>query len=386
MRYAWMSWLPRRVLDLLETSDWEVPLCHADLMESWVEALRKLKIAFVRQDVFLDLYCADPKLSGPELVRNSVQRTGPAGLLVDLQADYWILKEDSAPECSVWMEKIANDPDPQPDAYRSQKDRPPRTNFSTTFASHSVKADEVPWEDYDLVVSMDISVPFRIISRTRRPLWAYLPGDPGVPTAKRSLREPPGNYNLSLSHGFRRYPVRPSLGPRTIEFPYTFLRQSTWKRVFPPDPGETRLGTMVESHTDRLLGPAERAELSKLGPVRRPAGSIQEVADSLNRSRFYFRCGGGPVIGNGIIEAAAAGCLAMGNPREFVNRSLFTRSTQCDERHVGIRKMQQFNLDQPRMEKLCALQGALVDYFCFFRPARDILGMWTRLKKNKFSF
>lgn len=234
MRYSWMSWLPRRVLDLMETSDWEVPIRHAGLMESWVKELRGLKIAFVRQDVFLDLYCADPRLAGPELVRNSVQRTGPAGLLVDLQADYWILKEDPAPECSIWMEKIANDPNPQPEAYRSQKDRPPRANFSTTFASHAVKADDVPWENYDLVVSIDISVPFRVISKTRRPLWAYLPGDPGVPTAKRSLREPPGNYNLSLSHGFRRYPVRPNLGPRTIEFPYTFLRQSTWKKVFPP--------------------------------------------------------------------------------------------------------------------------------------------------------
>lgn len=386
MRYPLMSCLPRRFLDLLETSERIVPRHEVTSMEKWVKALRELKIAFVRQDVFLDLYCANPRLAGPELVRYSVQRTGPAGLLVDLQADYWILKEDPAPECSIWMEKIANDPNPQPEVYRSQKDRPPRATFSTTFASHAVEADEVPWEDYDLVVSIDISVPFRIISKTRRPLWAYLPGDPGVPTAKRSLREPPGNYNLSLSHGFRRYPVRPNLGPRTIEFPYTFLRQSTWKEVFPPNPREARSGTMVESHTARLLTPGEKLELGELGPIRRPDGPIQDVADNLNRSRFYFRCGGGPVIGNGIIEAIAAGCLALGNHREFVNRSLFTRSTLCDERLPGIRTLQQFNVNQPRREKLCALQGTLADYFCFFRPVRDILGMWTKLKNKPSSF
>lgn len=382
MLYPLMGCLPRRLLDLLETSERIVPRHEVNSMEIWVKALRELKIAFVRQDVFLDLYCADPRLSGPELVRNSVQRTGPAGLLVDFEADYWILKEDSAPECSIWMEKIANDPDPQPDVYRSQKDQPPRANFSTTFASHAVRADEVPWEDYDLVVSIDISVPFRILSKTRRPLWAYLPGDPGVPTAKRSLLKPPGNYHVSLSHGFRRYPVRPSLGPRTIEFPYTFLRQSTWQMVFPPVSAEMRLGTMVESHTDRLLEANERLELGKVGPVRRPTGSIQEVADSLNRSKFYFRCGGGPVIGNGIIEAVAAGCLAVGNHREFVNRSLFTPSTRCEERHAGIRKIQQLHLDPLRMKKLCALQGTLADYFCFFRPVRDLLDIWTRLKKR----
>lgn len=150
----------------------------------------------------------------------------------------------------------------------------------------------------------------------------------------------------------------------------------------PPVPAEMRLGTMVESHTDRLLEPDERAELGKVGPVRRPAGSIQEVADSLNRSKFYFRCGGGPVIGNGIIEAVAAGCLAVGNHREFVNRPLFTPSTRCEERHAGIGKIQQLHLDPPQMKKLCALQGTLADYFCFFRPVRDLLDIWTRLKKR----
>jgi hypothetical protein len=143
---------------------------------------------------------------------------------------------------------------------------------------------------------------------------------------------------------------------------------------------------MVESHTARLLTPGEKLELGELGPIRRPDGPIQDVADNLNRSRFYFRCGGGPVIGNGIIEAIAAGCLALGNHREFVNRSLFTRSTLCDGRLPGIRTLQQFNLNQPRREKLCALQGTLADYFCFFRPVRDILGMWTELKNKPSSF
>jgi hypothetical protein len=378
-----MALLPRPCLDRLETSEWLVPRTHPAQTEAWFQRFRKLRIALVRQDVFGDLYCADPRSSGPELVRQSVRRTGPAGLVVDLQADYWILREDPAPECAVWMEKIANDPDPQPEVYRARKHEIPAPGFSTTFGRLAVDADAVSWEDYDLVISLDISVPFRIIAKTRRPVWAYLPGDPGVPTARQSLRRPPGNYHLSLTHSFRRYPVRPGLGPRTVEFPYTFLRRETWKKVFPAISLGERSGTMVEHQTESLLQPEERAGLEALGPLRRPEGSIQEVADRLNRSRYYFRCGGGPIVGNGIVEAAAAGCVAFGHHREFVSRSLFCRSNLCSTRSGGVEKMRRLDSDSERLAKLQALQGTLVDYFCFYRPIREIWGLWSRIKRRE---
>ena len=382
MNLAWLACLPRPLLDFLETSESLVPRFPIPQMEAWVQRLRQLRIAFVRQDVFQDLYCANPRLPGPELVRRSVRRTGPAGLLVDFQADYWIVKEDPAPECSVWAEKIANDADPLPQAYRERRNQVPAPGFSTSFGSHAVGVDEVPWENYDLVVSLDISIPFRILAKTQRPVWAYLPGDPGVPTAKRCLRQPPGNYHLSLTHSFRRYPVRPGLGARAVEFPYTFLRRKTWREVFPSSPACVRAGTMVEHQTESRLSSRERDGLAAVGPLRRPEGSILDVADCLNRSRFYFRCGGGPVVGNGMVEAAAAGCLAFGNHREFVSRSLFCRSTLCSHRPSGVEKIRCLDAHPARLARLQSLQGDLVDYFCFYRPVRQLWSLWRQTKNQ----
>lgn len=342
--------------------------------------MRRLRIAFVRQDVYRDLYCCDPKLPGPEIVRQSVRRTGPAGFLVDLEADYWIVREDTAPECSAWTEKIAHDPDPRPEAYRAQKDCPPAPGFQTCFAQHSVKVDDIPWEQYDLVISIDISVPFRIVEGTKRPLWAYLPGDPGVSTAKKSLQRPPGPYDISLTHSFRRHPVRPGIGARAVEFPYTFLRRATWNRIFPASSIQ-RKGTMVEHQTEKLLTGPERQQLENIGPVRRPEGSILEVAERMNQSTFYFRCGGGPIVGNGIVEAAAAGCLAVGNAREFVSRSLFFRPNICANRLGGLKRIQELHDHPEDLTHFLALQGRLVDYYCFYRPIRDILRLW-KLKNS----
>lgn len=378
----WIRWLPRSFLDRLETSEKGIPSLPNLQNEDWFRRFQDLRIALVRQDVFGDLYCAPRGVSGPELVRQSVRRTGPAGLVVDFQADYWILREDSAAECAVWAEKLAGAPATQVATSRSRKDRIPVPGFSTSFGHQAVGVDEVSWDNYDLVISVDISVPFRILARTRRPLWAYLPGDPGVPTAKASLRRPPGNYDLSLTHSFRRFPVRPGLGRWVVEFPYTFLRQKTWQRVFGSEPEEGRNGTMVEHQTESLLSVEERAELEAFGPIRRPEGSITEVAKRLNQSRYYFRCGGGPIVGNGLVEAAAAGCIALGNHREFVNRSLLCRSNLCSSRRVGIEKIRKLAGDPQHSARLQVLQGCLVDYFCFYRPTRQIWNIW-RQKKGK---
>jgi len=321
--YEWMRLLPRPWLDQIEISESFVPRFSPGVAAEINQTLRSLKTALVRQDVFRDLYCCDPSLPKEAIVKKSVRRTGPAAVLVDWNADYWIVREDSAPECGVWEEKIAGDPSASAHEYRKNKDLvwtgPRSGHFDKPFSAYAVSVDEVNWNQYDIIVCIDIPVPFRIMEKTTKPLWAFLPGDPGTPTAKRSLRFPPGPFHVSLSHGFRKIPVRPSNGVRTIEFPFTFLSRGTWGKLYPTGPSHERSGTMVEHQTLALLTRPQREALDKIGPVRGPIGSITNVAANLNLSHFYFRCGGGPIIGNGIVEAAAAGCVSVGNIKEFVN-------------------------------------------------------------------
>ena len=375
--------LPRGVLDAMETSEVFAPTVQPGQFDQLLGEYRELRIAFVRQDVFTDLYCCDRELTAEEIVRQSTCRTGPAGLLVDLKADYWIVKEDPALECSVWAEKIAGDKDPDPEKYREQKQRIPhdgKWGHSQPFSYYAVSVDEVPWNDYDIVISLDISVPYRIIEKARRPLWVYMPGDPGVPTAKKSLKRPPGNYDISLTHGFRRHPVRPSLGDRAIEFPYTFLRRKTWEKVFSCPDLEKKRGIMMEHHTWNLLSNSERAEYEKIGFLYRPKGSLPEVAQTLNRSRYYFRCGGRPIVGNGLVEAIAAGCVGIGRRSEFVNRSLLCATALIDDLQQGIEKIQEFEMCSESLDKIRGIQGNLLDYYCFYRPAHELLELWRRIK------
>jgi len=366
------GWLPRFWLDRLELAGPDRHLPDPEATDELVRRFGDLRIALVRQEVFDDLYRGDLGVRGEELVRQSVKRTGPAGLPVDLGADYWIVREDPAPECRVWEEKFSGDPSAALERYRRESRIP--------FAPRAVPCAEVPWEDYDLVITVDVAVPFALMARTRRPVWAYLPGDPGTVTAKRSLRRPPGNYHLALSHSFRRLAVRPSLGPRTVEFPYGFLRRKTWQRVFPETDGSPREGIMLESHTAALMGEEERREFQPWGPLRRPSGPIRQVAADLNASQFYLRCGGRPLVGNGLIEAVAAGCVAVGPPGEFISRSLLTGLGPVRNRGEAAAEIRRLAEDPDRCRRVREAQGRRLDYYCFHRPAEDLWRAWRQVR------
>lgn len=374
------SWLPRSWLDWLELAGPDRHQPQEGETNLLVRRWRELRIALVRQEVFDDLYCAAQGTAGEELVRQSVKRTGPAGLVVDLGADYWIVREETAPECRVWEEKFSGDPPAVLQRYRQERER--TRGRAGTFSSHAVACGDIPWENYDLVISVDVTAPFALVAKTRRPVWAYLPGDPGTATAKRALRRPPGTYHLALSHSFRRLATRPGLGPRTVEFPYGFLRRRTWQRVFPAAESRPRKGIMLESHTAHLWGEAERHEFEPWGPLRRPAGPIGQVAADLNASLFYLRWGGRPLVGNGLIEAVAAGCVAIGDPREFISRALFPGTNLIRSRAQARDSVRQLAENPEARERLQEQQGRRLDYYCFHRPADDLWRAWHGVRRR----
>ena len=63
------------------------------------EELPKLRIAFVKQDVYQDLYVVPTSEHDPAAILfSSMGRVGPIGLMADLGADFYIVKEEPEPE------------------------------------------------------------------------------------------------------------------------------------------------------------------------------------------------------------------------------------------------------------------------------------------------
>ena len=339
------------------------------------------KVAFVKQCVYNDLYCCPSRTRAPEAVRSSLLRTGPMGFLTDLGADFWHVHEDSALECRTWEESPGSNPNTDLEEFRSRQYKLPhdgKLGHLCPPADLSVEVDKVPWQEYEIVVSMDIAIPLRIIRNYPRILWVYFPADPGTPTSKSARKTPPTGFDVTLTHMHRRFPVRPGLGSRTIDCPYSFQSPFSWKSTWAQPP--ERSGVMVEGKTYGKLTPDQLASLTRFGPVRRPQGSVSEMAHDLLSSRYYLSLYGHPLTGNGQIEAIMAGCLSIGDPETYVQRSLYTPITVVPDFTSSLQRIEEFERSPNLREQSRQEQQAIAEYICFRRPAYQLL---TFLQKKR---
>ena len=61
-----------------------------------------MKICFVKQDVYQDLYVGDNKLQSKQLLFTSMMRVVPYALIDDLSGDFYIIKEENTEECQIY--------------------------------------------------------------------------------------------------------------------------------------------------------------------------------------------------------------------------------------------------------------------------------------------
>jgi len=375
-----LSLLPRSLLNRIEVA--ALPGCFDSLPEPETlrQEARSFRWALLRQTIYPDLYCCPPGTPPAKAARSTLQRLGPAAFLSDFGADFWLVREDSAPECRAWEESVGSHPGTDLAQFREHQHQIPhdgaRSHRRTPWED-SVPVEEVPFSKYDGVISIDIAVPDRILKAHPRILWVTLPADPGTPTAKAGWKNPPGLWNVNLTHLHRRFPVRPSLGPRTVECPYSFQSRHTWETLFPENSGPSgdRRGCFLEAQTFRALSREQHSRLESFGPVRRPQGSLPDVARSLRASRYYIQLTGGPLTGNGQVEAVMAGCLAIGNPASYVQRSLFLPGLVAGSFPDLLNLLAHLESDELFRRDFAAGQARVAELVCFRRPAHQLLAL-----------
>jgi len=380
-----LALLPRPVLNRLEIGCLPASFDALPSAESLRQSARRLRWALVKQCIYPDLYSCPPRTPPREAVLSTIQRMGPAAFLVDLQADFWLVREDPAPECRVWEESVGSHPGTDLEKFRAGQDRVPHgggRGHLRTPAQDALAVGQVPWNQYDVVVSVDVAVPETILKAHPGILWVTLPADPGTPTAKRGWQEPPFSWNVNLTHLHRRFPVRPGLGPRSVECPYSFQSPRTWTDLFGPGEKTARSGCFLETQTFAALERSGLGDLREFGPVTRPHGSLPDVARTLLASRYYVQMTGGPLTGNGQIEAVMAGCLAVGNPASYVQRSLFLPGLAVAALPSLVDRLRRLENNPALRESLATAQRAVAEYLCFRRPLHRLLALRGKHRQN----
>ncbi|MEZ5942740.1 MAG: hypothetical protein R3C18_15205 [Planctomycetaceae bacterium] len=365
-----------------------------ELFDATIAKLGMPRIAVVKQDVNEDLYFCPSGSMGREVVESTLLRSGPAALFSDCDATFVMVKTVDDPECSIWQERATKLNWDTLEFFRSYQSRVPGRDFGQE--KFSVAVEDVDWSAFDIVVSIDNSVPQRVTEQFPQVLWTYYVREIKTPEYKQSLERPLPGQDVALNHYFR--PVPKPLANHVLEFPYHLQRVGCLPSLFETEfvSESKRSGVFVDHHTMTALTSEQRAELMQFGPVASTIHSGEreviptseklarrtldaDLRERLFSSRFFL-CSAGhrQVFGTALVEAIAAGELVIGSPRNIGCSFLLSEATSVGSFGEATTKMKTLSQDTSAYAAEVERQRQLVDWLCYYRPLQQLLERWQQ--------
>jgi len=325
-----------------------------------ITELCDLKVAFVKQSVYTDLY-ANPNAGSPlEIIASSNFRSGPVGLMQTLRADYYIVNVEPDTECRIWEEKR-----------KDFKARPFWIHIIEEQKQVAVQAADIDWSQYDLVLALENAIPARITQQHPTVLWATMVEHHRMSIYKSYLRTPPEGYDCFFNQRFG--PTLRSLhrSAHVIEWPYSFSNEKCVADLFPGTVKENSI--VVEAHQPRealqtlLKAPEIRVHFSG-------GRNIIEHLELLAKAKILFSpIYERPLWGNATVEAAAADCIVVGNRHALWNPCMIDPRMHCSSVEKGWEIISWLLSDDSYYQEMLASQRTRLNWYAFSRPLLQLL-------------
>jgi hypothetical protein len=294
-----------------------------------------MRIALLKQDTYPDLYVCGPEERDPlAVLRSSIMRTGPLGLFELADTHFHLIRHEPEPECAAaYLQGNLT-----PEIGRVMSERGAGELPGKTFlepgsdrpqGALAVPAESIDWSAYDVVISINVCLPTRLLGRHPRTLFCYMMSE----AVKRYSRWASWGYDHCLTQNTRGRVHPWSGGP--IDFPYTFL-------------GPATLENLARRHTGRdaeKTGLYAEINMSPERPVTAPPSILRPLAtrgvrlrlhqqnilrnlQELYDAKYFVKLGGRPVRGNSIAEAISSGTVVLADPRLLLQKELLPDSAR----------------------------------------------------------
>ncbi len=346
-----------------------------------------MKIALLKQDVLPDLYVAGPQASPLETLHSSMMRVGPIGLLTELGADFYIIREADAPECRAWVEIIATPGPDRKEDFRALKDTPINQlkgqshkvpGSSDTHDRYAVAFDAVDWSQYDIVISINFAIPTHHLQRFPQVLWCYM-----VMEANAFMDKVYFGYDVSLNQEARGIVGRER---GILDFPYTFVGPETLAQLTADHEGRpsAQSGIFIDatSINERPIRSAPGFEpLQETGhPLRLHQQRISDNLRELYDAKYYVKMGGRPTRGNGVIEAISSGTLVLMSPDHLTYTQLLPKETWVESLADIRAKIEYLDQHPEEYDRLLGMQRQLLQHFVYDCPLRSLVNAYQAKK------
>ena len=353
--------LPRPLLDWAEIHAVAHSVSGSET-KSCLDFWSSRKIALVKQTAYQGAYLPRAERNWVQTILTAPAHLGPMSFLADLNADYFVVRQTPDPETYLWREKLAGAPNPEIAFRRIQAWQEKQDDMGV------VDCDQIRWDDYDLVIGIDIPIPTRIVSKSKKTIWAYYSVEAGGALHKSSFLKPVSGYNFYLNHCFRRFRSRPGNKSHVLEFPFTFQSAASWNILAKETTGgdANRRGAVV----DRASWQSHAGEKPTfMTPLSGDAAAYIRLMSS---SQFSIRTDPKARWGNWALEAIQAGSLFLGRADSLAMSGVLLPDLVVPDLATAHKKIEALLKNSLHMTFLAQTQAALAEHLAFRRPLMDL--------------
>lgn len=338
-----------------------------------------MKICFVKQDVYQDLYVGDNKLQSKQLLFSSMMRVGPYALIDDLSGDFYIIKEENTEECQIYNHFLRGFGGNYKKLKTDLLNNIPGNHFFEPGSDkpngyYSVEADSIEWNKYDIVISINFSIPSRIVNNYKNVLWCYLIGENNL----HLLNSPKYGYDIALNQDLivENY----DLSSNVIYFPYTFLSKNTLSNLFDKNIQANSIFIEINSCRDRPVKsyPEFFDKISRdlsLNILTHDQ-NIETNLINLNKSKYFIKLGGRNIRGNSIIEAISSNTLVILDKNKTGYSFLIPDECNITTEDELYSKIKYFQENETYYLKIKEMQKNILQKYCYEKPLEHLYFNW----------
>ncbi|WP_346856195.1 hypothetical protein [uncultured Draconibacterium sp.] len=349
-----------------------------------------MKIALVKQEIYQDLYvCPVTERDAARILFSSNMRVGPIGLMAELGADFFIVKEENEKETQIYRKVIPHLADKVKLLKTLPLNKVPgweRRKIGSILSQGelAVNGSDIDWGQYDIVISINISLPTHTILKYPQTLFAYMIGEANMATFW-----PCFGYDAYLNQNARGI-VQQKCG--IIDFPYTFLKGDTLQAMMQPYmPADyKRKGVFMEINSTKerpvTKVPDHFKVLEEHGfEVILHQDLIFDNLKNLCRSKYFVKMGGRTIRGNSAAEAISCGALAIMNRNEVIHKELIIDECHVTTMEEVLRLINELEQDELKYNQLLKKQKEIVTHYFYDCPLQSIENCLEDKRSRKYT-
>lgn len=346
-----------------------------------------MKIALVKQEVYQDLYvCPVTEKNAANILFSSMGRVGPIGLMAELDADFYIVKEEPEYETQIYRKVIPHISKhlyllktETLDKIPGQEFKQPGSPFPN--GKFAIDCHDIDWSKYDVVISINVSLPTSVVRSYPQTLFAYMIGEANMATGSVHF-----GYDVTMNQMARGIISRKC---GIMDFPYTFLSSDTLQKIMQNHLGREseNKGIFMEinSTTERPVkkAPAHFQPLIDAGyEIILHKQRIFDNLKSIYDAKYFVKMGGRHIRGNSVAEAVSLGTLTIMDKNEVTHHELII--DECDVKTMDqmVSLINKLENNPDLYQELLAKQRKVLKELFFEAPVQSLVNCLEEKRKT----